>query len=320
MSVGTLYLGTVDTDFTTLDTLFLTDKNFNEVLESNEVYNCHSSIEDLGLGVEKTKHLLNHCDNIELLNHEELTSIHYAQRDIMLLLADTYANGKSNIADLLVEATNGVRGDQKADQVRPTDDPVLWVTGCSWAKGDGVGVNQRFSHIVAEELGLPEVNKAISGGSIWTASDQILRADVREGDTIIWGLTSTSRCEIVTDNGELKGMPSPQYLEMLDKEKQYHNIDYFDSAEIKMKWGRQIQQVINFCNKISAKLHIINFLDYARETNMFLKDKTVPYLDLFEPMDTWPDIAPDGLHPGPMKHKQIAKEIIKLIKGETKND
>ena len=305
--IGTLYIGTQDYDFDHLDTELLTKDNYASVIKSQKVIDYHTSIEDLHLKVKECKKLVNNCNVIELLEWKTLTSCDYPNYVHILALSEL-VDPTTDLAKIYIKHADYARA------LRTTDDPVLWAAGCSFTSAVGVELNERWGHLVASELGLEEVNIARGGASIWNASDQILRSDIRKDDTVVWGLTSVGRVEIVQD-GQLNSSTVSRY-QQLDLEKQYYTLDYFDSSTIKVKYVRQIQQVINFCSKIGAKLHIVNFLEKDGITTRYLTDTNVSYIDLKSQAIETIDLGTDGEHPGPKQHQKYAKEIIKLIQGE----
>jgi hypothetical protein len=308
MSIGTLYIGTHDYDFSQLDTELLTKDNYKSARSGWRKKDYHTSIEDLNLKVNECKQLVKDCNNIEFLDWEIQSSPDYPLRNVILALFDLYFGSDPTFNEPLIKNSDLHRAS------RTTDDPVLWTAGCSFTSADGVEFNERFGHLVATELGLEEVNTASPGASIWDASDQILRADIRKDDIVVWGLTNVSRIDIV-QQGRLRSSTIKAYYQ-IDPDKQYYTLDYFDSSTIKVKYVRQIQQVINFCSKIGAKLHIVNFLDFNNISGIYLKDKNVSYLNFKLQPDGLIDYGTDREHPGPLQHQHFANEIIKLIQGE----
>ena len=306
--IGTLYIGTKDYDFSQLKSEFLTKENYKSATTGWRQKDYHTSIEDLNLKLNECKKLVNNCNVIELLEWKTLTSCDYPNYVHILALSEL-VDPTTDLAKIYIKHADYARA------LRTTDDPVLWAAGCSFTSAVGVELNERWGHLVASELGLEEVNIARGGASIWNASDQILRSDIRKDDTVVWGLTSVGRVEIVQD-GQLNSSTVSRY-QQLDLEKQYYTLDYFDSSTIKVKYVRQIQQVINFCSKIGAKLHIVNFLEKDGITTRYLTDTNVSYIDLkSQGHNVAIDLGTDGEHPGPKQHQKYAKEIIKLIQGE----
>lgn len=76
---------------------------------------------------------------------------------------------------------------------RASENPQIWVTGCSIADGFGIPKDSRYGKIVADRLDMPVTFLTTVGTSIPWAADQLLRSELKEGDIIIWGLTSINR-------------------------------------------------------------------------------------------------------------------------------
>ena len=198
---------------------------------------------------------------------------------------------------------------------KESNKPSLWVAGCSWSSAMGVETDERWGHLVAKELDLEEINLAIGGGSIWDASDQILRADIQKGDIVVWGLTSLGRVDVVNNN-QLRSFAVRDALD-IPQARDYYNLGYFWSNTQCLIAMRQIQQVINYCSKIGARLYLVNFLDI--HLSSFILGGEENYLDLSRQMNAdtlltiMIDYGTDDKHPGPLQHQQYAKEIIKFI-------
>jgi hypothetical protein len=76
---------------------------------------------------------------------------------------------------------------------RKTDSSQLWIAGCSITHGEGVSENTRYGQLLAERLNTKVSFLTRPGSSIAWAADQILRSDIRPGDTVVWGITSHTR-------------------------------------------------------------------------------------------------------------------------------
>jgi len=216
------------------------------------------------------------------------------------------------------------------EESRSNANTHLFVAGCSVARGMFVESHESFGHLVAQELGVPMVNLAHSGGSISWSADQILRSDIRAGDIVIWALSGIHRVtwlQTVHDRG----------VELLDSVfcnpssdvKRYRariKDNNFETVQRLMTTGEQhqlltaiktIMQVKNFCNKVGARL-LFAPLPYSGAENIAtLRDvfsKVDGWVDIdFFNKDSpyWTDFGSDGKHPGPVSHQQIANAFIK---------
>lgn len=193
---------------------------------------------------------------------------------------------------------------------RSTDKSILWTAGCSVTVGSGVDWEQRYGYLLAEKLGMPEVSLSRTGASIGWAADQILRSEIRSGDTVVWGLTDTTRVDL-EDNFSLKSCPGNQYFTSVHKEKQYWNIDYFGSLSQEVSAARSVLQVINYCSKIGVKLVLANLLNITIMPMVLRNYKNT--IDLTT--EEYLDLGTDNDHPGPKHHRHYANEIYNLIEG-----
>lgn len=314
MAIGTLYISHNNYDFSNFDSQLLDSKNLKNAVESKTVSDYHTSVEDCGIKIGKiAEELLMHCQSIvcvdwswdSMINLENHPS--YAQ--VAYLLSTKFNNSSSGLDKFFKETVEQCTH-QRA--TRKSNKPPLWVAGCSWSSAVGVDPTERWGHLVATELGLEEVNIAQGGASIWDASDQILRADIRKDDTVVWGLTSAGRVDFINDTNQLRSYPVKQASTV-----DYFNIDYFFSNTQYLIAMRQIQQVISHCAKIGTRLYIVNFLDQGWFP--FMLNNHTNFLDLqHEFVDesmTYKmiDYGTDREHPGPKQHQEYAKEITKFI-------
>jgi hypothetical protein len=320
MAIGKLYISYQNYDFSKLESKWLTKKNLNKIITSEKVGNYHTSIPDSGLKVgELDQKLLCHCQSIDCLDLSWDTVINLDDHDrymhLVSLLRSRYKDNSTGWEELHKESLTHVtykRATKKSNK------SSLWVAGCSWSIGEGVESDERWGYLIAKELDAEEINLATSGGSIWDASDQILRADIQKGDIVVWGLTSLGRVDVVYDNH----LRSFSVIDSLDipQTRDYYNPRYFWSNTQCLSAMRQIQQVINHCDKIGARLYLVNFLD--RTWSPFILSGEENYLDLRCEFDDdtllykMTDYGTDSHHPGPKQHQEYAKKISNYIQGE----
>ena len=214
------------------------------------------------------------------------------------------------------------------DQRRHSDNPQLWVAGCSFAHGDCLeNINQRYGQLVADHLNLPASFLTAPGSGIDWAHDQILRSDIRTGDTVIWGLTSINRYSFF-DNKEIfvnamsigtnsLGMYEHVLGKIYTSDLQFH------------RHIRLIAQIRNILKKLNIRLILVFVQDlsidiYDNELREFLGNDDIVYLSSNNstiPQYNWPrkartylDYATDNMHPGPLQHQQWANELIEYLK------
>lgn len=321
MTISNLYLSHQSYDWTKFANVKqhlkrLDKRNADKAIESANDNDYYTSIEDLTLDyVEKVFLAANKIHLVDL-NFKTLSTINnlysYAYW-VSLLHTNAKFKIKTSNANLDVTILENINS---LFNKRATDSSVVWVVGCSITAGMGVLDEQRYGYHVAKELQLPEVLLAKPGASIFWAADQILRSDVKKGDKVIWGITSTSRIDIAKQF-DLISLPITEYIK-LNKREQYWNIEYFDSPTQVITNLRYILQVSNYCEKVGAELYLINLLDPTWTDLAF--SKKINYINLTRTFDhvtnkfNYLDLGTDNDHPGPLQHKEYAQQILNFIK------
>ena len=192
--------------------------------------------------------------------------------------------------------------------VRKIEGPQIWVAGCSISHGMGVAPNQRYGQLVADRLNLPVSFLTCPGSSIAWAGDQLLRTDIRTGDTVIWGLTSWERLCYYTNNGiaHVNGSyytAHPEFDTTVPLSELSSQNQLYQSIV-------KIHEVINFCDKIHVNYVLAGLLtDLWRYA--IINDH---YISLTEVYPAYPkDMLNLDPHPGPDMHKWYAEQILKKL-------
>jgi hypothetical protein len=189
---------------------------------------------------------------------------------------------------------------------RKTKNTQLWIAGCSTTAGSGVKDSERYGEVLGKLLNLPVSFLAKAGTSISWAADQIIRSDITAGDIVVWGLTEENRLTIWSEINnrpvhvnvhqlhlDSTGFSSDAITQLL-----VHDTNFFTAIQ-------KISEVINFCNKIQAKLLIINIhlsdllclhlIHNIKEFFLYLFPSGLPI-----------DLGSDQGHPGPKQHQAYA--------------
>ena len=169
--------------------------------------------------------------------------------------------------------------------VRQTDQPQLWITGCSISHGLGVERHETYGVSLAAALDLECSFLTRPGAAIDWAADQILRSDIRAGDTVVWGVTDWNRLTYVHAHQLLPGVNVHSYTTFPD----YHNIISIDNLFSHQTYYNHlysIQQVINHCQKIGAKLLLVGILSGNFALLSFLQSQKnyihIPYQIVYQ--------------------------------------
>jgi hypothetical protein len=201
--------------------------------------------------------------------------------------------------------------------IRKTDDKQLWVAGCSTTYGVGVDNKQTYASILSDKLKMKFSLLATPASSIMWAADQILRSNIKNGDIVIWGLTSENRfpyfCPI---NNSILHISTTYYITN-PTFNNIINIKHIDDLTAKYRSLTAIHQVVNYCNKIKVKLIIAGIhTDFKFAFNL----KDLPnyiHLNNFYGVnsdDLYIDYGTDNEHPGPLMHQWYAEKILGVLK------
>lgn len=219
------------------------------------------------------------------------------------------------------------RGQLSADPMplvdnRRSEDPQLWVAGCSISHGVGVDSSQRYGQLLADELHLHCSFLTRAGSAIDWASDQILRSDIRPGDTVVWGLTSSERLTYIHNQKLLHGINASSYI-IDDQLKNIVSATTLLSQNTFYQHMYSIDRVINFCKITKVKLLIVGLLTQAaclRHLSNTPFFHPYPYPPDFTDSNSkfvnflnFADIGTDNLHPGPEQHSLYKNFILSLI-------
>jgi hypothetical protein len=192
----------------------------------------------------------------------------------------------------------------------------LWIAGCSISNGDGVEIDERYGHHLANKLDMPVSFLTQGGSSINWAADQILRSDIQPGDIVVWGLTSLARTTFMNDNCDIINVNISRYVTTPEIHKVIPLELLGHSKNNLFHYLQDVYKVINFCSKIKATLVLAGLLlDYEELKYVYdLPNFTALYcINGVEFNERFLDIGNDNIHPGPLTHKFYAEEIYKTL-------
>lgn len=197
-----------------------------------------------------------------------------------------------------------------ADQ-RKTKNPQLWAVGCSYTYGTGVNPSERYPALISNQLSIPVSNLSLPGTSIQWAADQILRSDIKKGDTIIWGLTNKQRMSWVWQE-KILNITIVDYIKYKHLEKIFPKKLLIDEKNSLYQSIIHIHQVINFCNKVDAKLLLVGLLTGPTDL-LYLHNLPNFYQYFNKDNFNYVDFGTDNLHPGPLQHQDYARAIYEQL-------
>ena len=215
--------------------------------------------------------------------------------------------------------------------IRRSFKPQIWVAGCSYACGIGLDFpEQRYGNIIANTLQWPISYLSVPGASIDLIADQVIRANLQDGDILLCGLTGINRFTWFDDQGKLQKIILKEISEGdFDRStKNFFQRKILDSSQTYLA-QRHILQIISVCKKLKVNLLLyihenLSLEEHAKVLKIFLNELDC-FFDIsqmmasrFAPEDLdlnrHLDIGNDNLHPGPKTHKAWADIILQQLR------
>lgn len=286
---------------------FLIDhSNFEKILSDKFTKNrvAYTSIGDLPKNFVILYRVFNFADKIiycptnqwsdgKFIDHDDVTNSMQGYTEFLLSLIH---QKKNNVNNLDLQSFSPDPYTVLSD-FRKSECPQLWIAGCSVSHGTGIDDSERYGEILAKKIKRQVSFLTAPGSSIEWAADQILRSDIRANDIIVWGLTGADRLPFWFDNRirHLTIGSSNKHPVLSDKTLNLLLIDPTNLYRLIV----HIKQVINFCNKVGAKLFLFGIL-VTPTTFMYIRSikEFRNYVS-----NGWIDLGWDNLHPGKQQHR-----------------
>lgn len=197
--------------------------------------------------------------------------------------------------------------------VRKTNQPQIWSAGCSFTYGIGVKQEERYINLISIKLNIPSSCLAVSAGSISWAADQILRSDIKKDDIIVWGLTIKTRHPWYYNNKLWHvNVNSYDINDYKWVESEYPQKVLINEPNSIYQFLTHIHQVINFCDKIGAKILLVGLLTSPSDV-LYLHNLPNFYQYYNKNSNDYIDRGHDNIHPGPLQHQLYADAIIEQL-------
>jgi len=198
---------------------------------------------------------------------------------------------------------------------RKTEQPQIWVAGCSWSSAVGVTEEQRWGSLLADQINMVVTVLAEGGSGNSYQVRKLLSADIRENDIVIFQVTTPHRETIFRQDGVEHGMEHVIAHTFKDNPDLYktYSPNRLDELTLVINQIKDMQNLINFSQKLKAKLLIWNpgmpiwIGEYLKN---FLRDKE----NFYSYKNKMSDFGTDGVHPGPETHKQYADFMFEKFK------
>lgn len=304
MNIDTLFVG--DTTTALSDAALAYDKSAISIINTpltNDVVTAYIS-----LGDHNIHEFVRYLKTAKNLVYVHISSADLKTRTLFWL---TYMAHFKPVRNLPKLETASV---EKVVDSRKTILPQLWAVGCSFTSSLGVSNNERWAELLGEKLKLKTSILAEPGTSIRWAAGQILRADIKGGDTVVWGLTGVARFPFYTSK-ETESVTCQNFKSSVASTVVSEKV--FLTEHLAYSALFDIQAVIHYAKSLNFNLVITQFPlnTDVNESIILTYLSTVPnfihcYTDI---TDKFVDYGFDNAHPGPMQHKQYADILYNFI-------
>lgn len=186
---------------------------------------------------------------------------------------------------------------------RISETPQIWAVGCSITAGVGVSKSECWTSLVQKHINLPMSSLSKSGSSILWQSDQIIRSDIREGDIVLWGVTTNGRLPVIINEKLV-------HLSVGSKRNKITNLEaeLLNSSSLRYHNILAIQRAVNFCKVAKAKIILVGVLP---DCPLLFSYPDLPnYTQAVLSSTMFIDVGTDGAHPGPEQHQEYARLFI----------
>lgn len=226
-----------------------------------------------------------------------------------------YWYNSKNVVGITLDSSDRYLG--LSDIRRNQHTAQLWVAGCSISHGIGLkDDSDRYGIKLSAMLDLPVSFLTAPGSSIQWQADQILRSDIKDNDTVVWGVTGWRRFAYyhlgcVSHVNVHYYHLHPEFNQLIDVTilEDHNNLIYQSITAI--------AQVVNFCQKVGAKLILAGMLtDDLIIDHMLTFKNFIPLFGArgFSIPEGFVDVGNDNSHPGVKSHQWYAEQIYARIR------
>ena len=208
---------------------------------------------------------------------------------------------------------------------RKSESTQLWIVGSSFCMGNhGIGKNA-YPWLLSKDLNMSMSLLACNAASHEIMADQVLRSDIRADDIVVLSLNYEEKHVFWNSIKNTANILGPGWQSLPEEVQRVEQLGYkkkeFDRFLFANDTGFyknyiHIHQVINYCNKVGAKLFLFG-LYTSHRMNLALSD--VPQFKLYKnklgiDQTEFVDYADDNKHPGTKQHRLYADFILSNLK------
>jgi hypothetical protein len=191
--------------------------------------------------------------------------------------------------------------DANQDLSRPSNDPVVWVFGCSHSAGVGLLPKEKsFGVLLGEAIGIPAKIIAQGGSSTHWSFRHLVAADIQQQDTVVWQLTVPERLTRFRNSRSFE----VQLRDSLDLSKVYDDDNVLFNQLSILRAG-----ALHLRSK-KCKFAITSLLAGSNQHLYKYLNEYLGYPEYCYSPGYIVDLGTDGLHFGPLSHQRLANSLL----------
>lgn len=182
-----------------------------------------------------------------------------------------------------------------------SQDPCLWVFGCSHSYGVGLDhESQRYSNILAESLHLPLRLIAEPGSSLGWSLNHMIRSEIKSSDTVVWQITTPGRLSKYQGNKKILHTKIAHHPALLD---------FFSDDQMFFDHVNLLHQGVAFLRAKKVKFAMTSILPKDSDWFYTYNQEYVKFPEYCYTPDFTVDFGHDGVHAGPLSNKLLASSL-----------
>jgi len=185
-----------------------------------------------------------------------------------------------------------------------TDQPTLWVFGCSHSHGVGLRPNEEpYGKHLAQALNLPLKLITKPGSSLSWSYRHLFNSMIEPRDIVVWQLTTPNRLS------RFNGTHVEEIL--LNNTKDRKLLDSITDQQLYFLQLSQLNTGVQYLKTLGCTFALTSIVDFGASYDHVAE--YVKYQEYCSHYGLHLDMGTDGQHAGPLSHKAIAQRLLNHI-------
>lgn len=188
-----------------------------------------------------------------------------------------------------------------------SEQPKLWVFGCSHSHGVGLLPGQKkYAELLSEQMSLPLKLISRPGSSTQWSLRHLINADFSKDDVVVWQLTTPDRITWAD--------PRPTEI-MLSRSKDRILVDLWNDSQVFFHQMNLINTGVRYLRSQPVKFVLTSIMDRGRDDVFYsYVNEYVKYPEYCYCPGWRQDVASDGQHAGVLSHRALAHHLANHLK------